>query len=123
MFVGSASATLLNPFCGLIYDVRVYKRALPTIDLRAVLGQMHHRLQVTSLSLTPTAHHRAMCFAVAGVSALCVLFPGPSLLTPGCPKAVFVRWVDPQTDPSVGLYPRWCIPPTRDTNSSVIVVA
>ena len=57
MFVGSASATLLNPFCGLIYDVRVYKRALPTIDLRAVLGQMHHRLQVTSLSLTPTAHH------------------------------------------------------------------
>jgi hypothetical protein len=47
MFVGAATSTLLNPFCGMVYDVRVYNRALPPVELRPLWGEMSHKLQVS----------------------------------------------------------------------------
>ena len=44
--IGAASAGLLNAFCGYIYDVRIYHRALPAVELRPLWGEMSHRLQV-----------------------------------------------------------------------------
>jgi hypothetical protein len=46
LFIGAASSTLLNPFCGMVYDVRVYSRALPPVELRPLWGEMSHRQQV-----------------------------------------------------------------------------
>ncbi len=48
LFIGAASSTLLNPFCGMVYDVRVYSRALPPVELRPLWGEMSHRQQVLS---------------------------------------------------------------------------
>jgi hypothetical protein len=50
MFVGAASAALLNPFCGFVHDVRVYNRALPPVELRPLWGEMSHKLQVGAVT-------------------------------------------------------------------------
>lgn len=53
LFVGAASASLLNPFCGMVHDVRVYNKALTVPELRALWGEMSHKLQVGGCGKQP----------------------------------------------------------------------
>jgi hypothetical protein len=46
VFIGAASASLLNPLCGAVHDVRVYSKALTLPELRGLWGEMSHKLQV-----------------------------------------------------------------------------
>ena len=62
MFVGAATSTLLNPFCGMVYDVRVYNRALPPVELRPLWGEMSHKLQVSWRAAHPPFGSH-FCFA------------------------------------------------------------
>ncbi len=47
LFVGAASSSYLNAFCGRVHDVRVYNRALPTVELRGLWAEMSHKLQAS----------------------------------------------------------------------------
>lgn len=46
LFVGAASANLLDAFCGQVHDVRVYNRALSVAELHKIWVEMDHRQQV-----------------------------------------------------------------------------
>ncbi len=46
LFIGAASSTLRDPFCGRVHDVRVYNRELGGDQLRGMWAEMNHRLQV-----------------------------------------------------------------------------
>ncbi len=84
VFVGAATSSLLSPFCGRVADVRVYSRALSSVELRQLWGEMNHRLQVRRAVYRHAMHTecfpvtlcRSSWTAVAPTARPCCWVPG-----------------------------------------------